>query len=127
MRPLTQLGSIRHLDFCTAPTKKLKPIESMYATLFFFLRLFSRLPLRVHYLFSDGILFPLAYHVIRYRRKLVSRQLADSFPEKNEQERKQIEKRFYKTSFQIQSLLSQHYQNSHLKIQWLFSKKKVLN
>ena len=67
----------------------------MYATLFFFLRLFSRLPLRVHYLFSDGLLFPLAYHVIRYRRKLVSRQLADSFPEKNEQERKQIEKRFY--------------------------------
>ena len=59
------------------------------------LRLLSRLPLRVHYWFADWVLYPLAYYLVRYRRQLVSRQLADSFPERNERERRAIERRFY--------------------------------
>lgn len=43
-------------------------------------RLLARLPLRVLYVLSD-CLFPLVYHVARYRRKLVRRQLKDSFPQ----------------------------------------------
>ena len=67
----------------------------MYRLLFSFLRLLSRMPLCIHYALSDWLLFPLTYYVVRYRRKLVKRQLADSFPEKGEGERGQIERRFY--------------------------------
>ncbi|MBP5380205.1 MAG: lysophospholipid acyltransferase family protein [Bacteroidaceae bacterium] len=57
--------------------------------------LLSHLPLRVLYSISTGFYY-LVYYIVRYRRKLVSRQLADSFPEKSESERKQIAKRFYR-------------------------------
>ena len=52
-------------------------------------------PLRVHYLVSD-LLFILAYHILRYRRSVVAENLANSFPEKTQKERKSIAKKFYK-------------------------------
>ncbi len=55
----------------------------------------SRLPLRVHYAFADYLLYPLMYHVVRYRRKVVAKNLCNSFPEKTDTERKQIERAFY--------------------------------
>lgn len=55
----------------------------------------SRLPLKTHYALADGILFPLFYHVVRYRRKMVNKNLASAFPELSEAERKQIGKAFY--------------------------------
>ena len=54
----------------------------------------SLLPLRVLYVFSD-ITFVLVYHLIRYRRKLVAKNLRESFPDKSEDERRHIEHRFY--------------------------------
>jgi KDO2-lipid IV(A) lauroyltransferase len=60
-----------------------------------FIRLLSRIPLPILYIFSD-LLFFLSYHVIRYRRKLVQKQLKNSFPEKTENELKKIEKEFYR-------------------------------
>ena len=67
----------------------------MLRPLFALLRLLSRMPLSVHYFLSDWLLFPLVYHLVRYRRRLVARQLADSFPEKDEKERNEISRRFY--------------------------------
>lgn len=67
----------------------------MYFLLFGILRLLSYLPLGIHYFLSDWLLFPLVYYVIRYRRKLVVRQLTDSFPEKSPKEIRQIARRFY--------------------------------
>lgn len=55
----------------------------------------SYLPLRVHHALADGVIFPLMYYVARYRRKLVRKNLALSFPEKSEAERKAIERDFY--------------------------------
>jgi KDO2-lipid IV(A) lauroyltransferase len=55
----------------------------------------SRLPLKTHYALADGIRFPLLYHVVRYRRKMVNKNLASAFPELSEAERKQIGKAFY--------------------------------
>lgn len=55
----------------------------------------SRLPLKTHYALADGILFPLLYHVVRYRRKMVNKNLASAFPELSEAERQQIAKSFY--------------------------------
>ena len=55
----------------------------------------SRLPLAVHYWFSDWLLFPLVYYVLRYRRRMVATNLRNAFPEKSEAERKQIARDFY--------------------------------
>jgi len=53
------------------------------------------LPLSVLYLFSYPLYFVL-YYFPSYRRKVVTNNLRNSFPEKTEQERKCIEKKFYK-------------------------------
>ena len=58
------------------------------------LRLFSRLPLRVHYVLSD-VIYLLIYRLVGYRRRLVRKHLADCFPEKDETERRRLEKDFY--------------------------------
>ena len=53
------------------------------------------MPLRVHYWFADWIIFPMMYHVVRYRRKLTAKNLALAFPEKSEKERQEIARDFY--------------------------------
>lgn len=55
----------------------------------------SRMSLDTHHAIADKVLFPLIYHVVRYRRKMVSKNLRMAFPEKSEQERGQIAKGFY--------------------------------
>ena len=54
----------------------------------------SRLPMRVLYALSD-CLFPLIYHIARYRRKLVRRQLQECFPQQPAQWHRQVERKFY--------------------------------
>jgi len=53
------------------------------------------LPLRILYVFSD-LLYLLLYYFPSYRRKVVSSNLKNAFPEKTEKERKAIEKKFYR-------------------------------
>lgn len=60
------------------------------------IRIFSLLPLSVLYFISDVILYPLAYYVVRYRLKVVRRNLRNSFPDKSYNELKSIEKKFYR-------------------------------
>jgi KDO2-lipid IV(A) lauroyltransferase len=62
----------------------------------FFLRLLSRIPLPVLYLLSDFLFF-VSYYVVGYRKHIVRRNLRNSFPEKDDNELKQIEKQFYKS------------------------------
>ena len=57
--------------------------------------LLSLLPLRVHYLFSD-VLYLLVYHVIRYRVRVVRKNLSESYPGKSASELKAIERGFYR-------------------------------
>ena len=54
----------------------------------------SRLPMRALYVLSD-CLFPLVYHLVRYRRGLVRRQLEESFPEKPSRWRGRVERKYY--------------------------------
>lgn len=65
------------------------------ALLTFFLKSVAIWPYRVLYFISD-LLYPLLYHVIRYRRKVVHANIANSFPEKSEKEIIKIEKQFYR-------------------------------
>lgn len=53
------------------------------------------LPLRVLYLFSD-LFYYLMYHGVKYRRKVVEKNLANSFPEKSGRELMEISKAFYR-------------------------------
>ncbi len=57
--------------------------------------LLSLLPLRVHYIFSDVVLFPLLFHGLKYRRDLVQRNLRTSFPERSAAELREVERAFY--------------------------------
>jgi len=61
----------------------------------FFLYLLSLLPFWLLYLISD-LLFVILYYVTGYRRKVVQENLRNSFPERSEEERRAIEKRYFK-------------------------------
>lgn len=54
----------------------------------------SLLPLRVLYLLSD-FFFLIVFHLVKYRRKLVAKHLADSFPQILAEEREYVERDFY--------------------------------
>ena len=60
----------------------------------FFIKLFSKLPFFVLYGISD-IAYFLIYRVIGYRKRVVFENLRNSFPDKSEEEIKQIAKQFY--------------------------------
>jgi KDO2-lipid IV(A) lauroyltransferase len=61
----------------------------------FFLYLLSLFPFWLLYIISD-ILYIILYYLAGYRRKVVSENLANAFPEKSEAERKTIEKKYFR-------------------------------
>lgn len=67
----------------------------MYHIVYGFLYLLSMLPLKMLYIFSDGIYF-LVYHIMGYRKDVVRKNLEIAFPEKSIEEKKKIEKQFFK-------------------------------
>jgi KDO2-lipid IV(A) lauroyltransferase len=67
----------------------------MYNLLYGLLYLISLLPMRLLYFLSDG-LYVLVYYVLGYRKKVVLNNLALAFPEKTEEERIRIAKKFYR-------------------------------
>lgn len=60
-----------------------------------FLYLLNKLPFWALYLFSDFVIYPLLYYVIRYRVKLVRANMCKAFPEKSAKELRAVEKDFY--------------------------------
>jgi len=61
-----------------------------------FFKVLSLLPLRVLLALSDCFVYPLVYHVVGYRLKVVRRNLRNSFPSMSDKELKTIERRFYR-------------------------------
>lgn len=68
--------------------------KAIYYLLWSIVYLVSLLPLRVLYLFSD-FTYVLVYGLMGYRKKLVRKNLRDSFPEKDIEALRDIEHRFY--------------------------------
>jgi Kdo2-lipid IVA lauroyltransferase/acyltransferase len=66
-----------------------------YYIFYVFNWIITLLPLRILYIFSD-LIYLVLYYVVKYRRKVVSINLKNSFPEKSDEERNTIEKKFYK-------------------------------
>ena len=60
-----------------------------------FFWLSSLLPMWLHYLVSDVVLYPIIYYVVGYRKRVVRTNLEKSFPEKDVRERRKIERGFY--------------------------------
>jgi Kdo2-lipid IVA lauroyltransferase/acyltransferase len=93
----------------------------------FILRLFSRLPFWVLYLISD-FFFVMTYYVVRYRRKLVFRNLKNSFPEKSTDELRKIEKQFYRNlcDYGVETLKLLTIKKEELRRRMRFEKPEVL-
>src|ERR1051326_1731374 len=60
-----------------------------------FLYLISILPFPLLYLFSDFV-FVLMYYGLGYRKKVVTQNLKNSFPERSEEEIRKLRKKFYR-------------------------------
>jgi KDO2-lipid IV(A) lauroyltransferase len=60
----------------------------------FFLYLISLLPFWLLYLIAD-LLFVILYYIIRYRRKVVQENLLNAFPDKTDDERSSIERKYF--------------------------------
>lgn len=90
--------------------------------LFWLLKAFACLPFPVLYLISDG-LFLLIYHVVRYRRRIVDRNLADSFPEKSPAELRAIAKQFYRNfaDYIVETLKLLHISDAEISRRMTFS------
>ncbi len=65
-----------------------------YYILLSLIKILSYIPFRALYVLSDILFFPF-YFIIRYRRKIVRKNLTESFPDKSIDEIIRIEKRFY--------------------------------
>lgn len=100
----------------------------IYRVLFGVLRLVALLPLRVLYLFAD-IIFILVYFVVRYRRPLVSRNLSLCFPEKNKQERRKIERQFYRNfaDYVVETVKLLHISDSEMERRFRFTGMEIIN
>lgn len=59
------------------------------------IRIFSFLPLSMLYFLADCLVYPLLRYVVRYRLKIVRKNIRLSFPEKSEAERNAIVNAFY--------------------------------
>lgn len=58
------------------------------------------LPFPVLYFISDVLSFS-AYYLVKYRRKVVAENLKNAFPDKSDEERKQIEKLYYRNLIDV--------------------------
>ena len=59
------------------------------------LSLTARMPFGILYVLSD-IIYIMVFHVARYRRKVVEKNLAVSFPDMDEDVLRKVEKQFYR-------------------------------
>ncbi|MCD8454639.1 lipid A biosynthesis acyltransferase [Tenacibaculum finnmarkense genomovar ulcerans] len=64
-----------------------------FALVYPFIWIFSRLPMRILYVFSD-FFFVILYYIIGYRKKIVETNIKTAFPDKNEAEITQLTKKF---------------------------------
>lgn len=62
--------------------------------LYYIIKLIGSIPFRMLYGLADALFVPF-YYVVRYRRRIVRKNLTESFPNKSQREIVKIEKRFY--------------------------------
>ena len=83
------------VHLCLVTKNVVAEMKFVYYIVFASWYVLSLLPLRVLYGVSDLLYFPLFY-CVKYRRRIVHKNLVNSFPEKSEKEILHIEKQFYR-------------------------------
>ncbi len=88
----------------------------MLAPLGRLLSLMARLPARATHLPADALAW-LAHNIVKYRRRIVRRNLADTFPHLTEAERLHIEKQFYRNlaDYIFQTVALTHISDSEIR------------
>lgn len=89
---------------------------------------FTLLPFWIMYIFSD-LLYYILYYIIGYRRKVVATNLKNSFPEKTDEERKVIEKKFFRhlADLFIETLKLTHMSVASQKKRFTYSNLEVMD
>lgn len=68
--------------------------SAWFHLVYFCIRSLARLPLSFLYRLSD-LLYPLVFYVLRYRKRVVLKNLRNAFPERDEEEIQDIVRKFY--------------------------------
>lgn len=100
----------------------------MFYILYAFLWLLMWLPLPLLYPLSD-VCALLMYHVLRYRRKMVRRNLVSCFPDKSPKEIKRVEWQIYRNfvDVMIESMYSIHMSKKEIRKRLTYSGEEVLD
>ncbi|MEM9075992.1 MAG: lysophospholipid acyltransferase family protein [Bacteroidota bacterium] len=90
--------------------------------------LVSKLPFRYLYMLSDGVFFIL-YYLVGYRKKVVRNNLSLVFPEKDSNERMDIEKKFYAhiCDMFLEMIKTMGISNKQLQKRFTFSNLEILH
>ena len=59
------------------------------------IKILSFLPLGALYALGDVLTYPILYYIVRYRRRVVAKNLRLSFPDMSDRERKALERKYY--------------------------------
>lgn len=89
---------------------------------------FALLPFPVLYLFSD-IFYLFICYVVHYRKKVIRKNLKNSFPEKTDKERRRIERKFYRhlCDYFVETLKTLTLTESEVRKRMKFENPEILN
>lgn len=99
-----------------------------YSLLYAVTYLHALLPFSVLYILSD-ILYFITYYLVRYRRKIVRKNLRSSFPEKSESKIIEIEKEFYRNlcDYYFETIKLLHISEDDMKKRMKFENPEIID
>jgi len=92
------------------------------------LKIVAKLPFGILYFISD-ILYIIVYRIIGYRKQVVQNNLANSFPEKTDKERKAIEKKFFRhlADIVVETIKMQGMREKDFRERMIFTNPELVN
>ncbi len=92
------------------------------------LYIISLMPFWVLYGIADFI-FVLVYYVVRYRRKIVAKNMRDSFPELSDKELKKIARKFYRNfaDYIVETIKLNHISDEEIKRRMVFKNMDIID
>ena len=92
------------------------------------LYIISLMPFWVLYGIADFI-FVLVYYVVRYRRKIVSKNMRESFPELSDKELKKIARKFYRNfaDYIVETIKLNHISDEEIKRRMVFKNMDIID
>lgn len=99
-----------------------------YRLLYGIAYLHALLPFSVLYVLSD-VLFLVVYYLVRYRRRLVRKNIQNAFPERTEKEIRQIERKFYRhlCDYAVETVKMLHFSDKEARKRMKFENPEIIN